>query len=79
MTEKRTLWEGKLKIEGIIEGEEERLVFNTEEFNYNWLSEIIKKLKPNWRTIFVYSIIGELEKIKLDLFCLLFGLEEEEK
>jgi len=75
MKKKKIFWEGKLKIEGIVEGVEERLIFNTEEFNIDWLTEFIRKLKSNWKTTFVYSIIGELERIKLNLLCL---LEEEE-
>lgn len=75
MNKKKIFWEGKLKIEGIVEGVEERLIFNTEEFNIDWLTEFIRKLKSNWKTTFVYSIIGELERIKLNLLCL---LEEEE-
>lgn len=62
-------------LRGIVEGVEERLIFNTEEFNIDWLTEFIRKLKSNWKTTFVYSIIGELERIKLNLLCL---LEEEE-
>jgi len=76
---KKTLWEGKLKIEGVVENEEERLVFNSEEFNYELLYEIIKKLKPKWRATFVYSIVGELECLKLDLLCLLRDVEDEEQ
>jgi len=76
MKNKTVLWEGKFKIEGVVDGEEDKLVFNTEEFNFDWFYEVIRKLKPNWKTSFIYSIIGELERIKLDLLVL---CNEDEK
>jgi len=70
MKNKTVLWEGKFKIEGVVGDSEETLSFNTEEFNFDWLYEIIKKLKPNWKSTVIYCIIGELERIKLDLLVL---------
>jgi len=70
MSNIKVLWEGKFKIEGIVDDRKEILSFNTEDFNFDWLYEVIKQLKSDWRTTVIYSIIGEFERIKLDLLCL---------
>jgi len=68
----RTLWKGEFELLKITERDEEGnpveiTRFSTENFNILDLVEAVMKLPENFRNTVVLSIIGELERMKIDL------------
>jgi len=69
---KQTLWKGEFELLKITERDEEGnpvevIRCTSENFNVFDLVEAVMKLPENFRDTVVLSIIGELERIKIDL------------
>ena len=81
----KTLWEGKFKLLKIVEkneeGEEQEIIrFDSQEFDILKFVDELMKLPENFRDTVLLGVIGELERLKIDLITIFTdaALKEDE-
>ena len=71
-------WKGTIKIVGIEDENNLILRIDSTGIDLERLENLIKNMKEGWRATTVLSLIGELERFKLDLILMLNEMEREE-
>jgi len=71
-------WKGTIKIVGIEDENNLILRIDSTGIDLERLENLIKNMKEEWRATAVLSLIGELERFKLDLILMLNEMEREE-